>query len=228
MSAQIMTPTEFSKDIQRMLKRVEARTGGNTSVTNTLIPEMRTIGKMLKTKHGKSMRQHRSPSGKPWEKLYSAPGPRVGDVAGMILDGRSVWAEIESSKQKKNAKAYRKEYGPPLRPMNALKRGGKEKFGVKPTKTLYDLLFTNVNTKQKGGGKRVFYYGPSWLSYGFRKSTAWVEDLQFGRAAKGKGNRKYTGKLPPREIVGLTGGMKRFMEAQIVKGFMRLLRKDKV
>ena len=230
MSAQSMTPAEFSKDMQRMIKRVEAKTAGNNA-RDTLMPEMRTIGKMLKDKHRKAIKQHRSTSGKPWEKLYSAPTPRVGDSSGMIFSsGKVVHSKIKitKGKQKKSALAYRKRFGPPTRGMNALHRGGKEKFGVKPTRTIMDILVKNVNAKRQSSGSRGWWYGPSWFRYGFTRSTKWVEDLQYGRSAIGAGKSKVTGELPPREIVGLTGGMKRLMEAQIAKGFMRLLRKDKV
>jgi len=230
MSAQSMTPAEFSKDMQRMIKRVEAKTAGNNA-RDTLMPEMRTIGKMLKDKHKKAIKQHRSVGGKPWEKLYSAPTPRVGDSSGMIFSsGKVVHSKIKitKGKQKKPALAYRKRFGPPTRPMNALQRGGKEKFGVKPTKKILDILSNKVTEGRQSSGSRGWYYGPSWFRYGFTKSTKWIEDLQYGRSATGTGKSRVTGKLPAREIVGLTGGMKRYIESQITKGFMRLLRKDKV
>jgi len=227
-----MTPAQADKWLKDVLKQVSRNGKG-------LIPEFRTVGKMLKRKHAGFLKSHKGPDRKAWAKTYSKPLPKVGEVAPtLVRDGEIIPPhKIRSSREKRYAKAFREKYGPPPKGKPALHRGGKRAYALSPTKWIMTALVTNVLAREKTiakklgearipHGKSALQYGPNWLAYGFSPSMQWVTNLQYGgRFGGGKRRKEGAPKIPPRMVVGLTGGMQRFIVAQVAKGWRRILAK---
>ena len=152
-----------------------------------LVSPFRTIGKYLRKKAVKNVRQSRDNRGVQWEKTYSEPLEKVRhkDPVPMLLsNGQVVTQKIKTRKGKQARKRFRQKYGPPLRKLRAIHRGGK--FATQ--KRIADFLNTPG---------RSIRFGKWAFEFGFTPGTRWVEKLQFGGTYKG-------GMVPKRTILGLT------------------------
>lgn len=171
--------------IDQARRRIE---GLSKSIDNFgLTPPFRKIGKYLRKKSVSNVRKGRSPRGIKWQDTFFKPLEKVGhkDPVEMIVGHNKVITQkIRSKKGKKARKKFREKFGPPLKKMKALHRGGK--FSTK--KRIAEFLNTPG---------RALRFGKWEFEYGFTPGTRWIEQLQFGGVYKG-------GKVPKRTILELT------------------------
>ena len=161
-----------------------------------LVSPFRTIGKRLRKDFVRSVRKATNPDGTPWEKTTPKPLAKIGEEAKMITDkGKVIRQKIRSKKGKRAAKKYRTKYGPPLRKLKAIHRGGK--FGTKRTIAAF------LNTPG-----RAIRFGKWKFEYGYTPGTKWVEKLQFGGSINGK-------RVPKRTIMELTPRQRVFISETI-------------
>ena len=207
---------------------------------------MQHLGKYLRTQHRDRLKKHVGPDGQPWKPTFSAPRPRVGEVAPMIVGpgplpeigpkqklqsartGRYpavVTARIKSAAGKARAVAFRQRYGPPFKPEKALIRtAGKHKA----TK-IRDFL-----TKPSSGSVRVSATG---LEYGYTPGMKWIESLHGGgqyrdgskRSAFRSIIRRFRGaaRVPARPIVGLSAENKRYIETYLADRYAEYAAKER-
>jgi len=150
------------------------------------IPAWKKIGAYLKKQHRIRLRGHKGPDGRAWKKQWTKLAPRIGDEAPILLDdGRVIYQKIKTGKGKKQARDFRKKYGPPLKQEQALVRTT-GKFRVR---TILDFLVT----KATGRSIRISKHK---MEYGYTPGTRWIEKLQNGGSYRGQA-------LPRREIVGM-------------------------
>jgi len=173
----------------------------------------RKIAAYLKRTHRKRLRGQRTPSGMAWKRTFVPDMPQVGDTAFMLLeDGTTVRETIKTRSGLRKAKAWRKKFGPPVKPQKAIVRtAGKKRFRARK---VFDFLVTNaLSTARTKRARRAaglstnsaLSYSPSHLYYGYTPGTKWIERLQFGGEFKG-------GTVPPREMIGLNNNDINFIE----------------
>lgn len=161
-----------------------------------LTSPFRTIGKYLKKRFVKNIRASKDPWGNKWEKTFKEPLAKVGQEAWMITSsGQTIQQKITSKSGKAANKRFRKKYGPPLKRLKAMHRGGKDATQKK--------IASFLNTP----GKALRF--SKWkLDYGFTPGTSWVEKQQFSGTYRGK-------KIPKRVMLSLVPKDKRFIDKTI-------------
>jgi len=176
--AMVMTEETFLK----WARKVEGRLP-----TWGWIPAWKKVGRYLKDQHKARLKAHKGPDGRSWKKRYSKPAPKVGDVVPIILDsGRVVTQRLKTRRGVRRAKAFRKRFGPPMKPQKALVRTS----GQDKARTILDFL-----TKRATG--RSIRISQHKMEYGYTPGTQWIEKLYHGRGT-------YLKKpIPARPIVGM-------------------------
>jgi len=165
-----------------------------------LTSPFRTIGKRLRKDAVTNVQKRRAPDGTPWEKTTPLPAAKIGGHAKILTSsGAEFWSRIDSRAQKRAARSYRKEYGPPSRRQFAIHRGGKN-----ATKRIIVPFLKSVGRSQR--------FSKWKFDYGYTPGTTWIEKLQFGGTFVGK-------RVPKRTILELTPTQRIFI-AQTIGNFV--------
>lgn len=179
------------------------------------IYEHKKIGTYLIGRHRERIRGHVGPLGRPWTPIHSKPGPKVGDIVPMLFEdkgGLIIPQQIRSVRGKRRAVAFRRRFGPAVRPAHAIVRTRKV-IGAKKTRWIRNFLLT------RGRSMRIT---KTSLMYGFTPGTRWIEDLQFGGSSKRYGGAR----IPPRPVVGLNEADLEFIENMYADGAQKRALKE--
>ena len=126
----------------------------------------------------------------------------------MIIEPRGrervVIQEIRSTRGKRRAVAFRKKFGPALKPLPALVR----KSGKQKARRILDFL---TGAGFRGRAARM---GKTFLHYGYTPGSRWIEKLQFGGMYR-------RGIVPPREIVGMNQRDIKHIENIYADGYLK-------
>lgn len=208
---------------------------------------MQRIGRYLREQHRDRLKRHVTPDGTPWAPTWSAPRPRVGEVAPMVVGpgpvpvigpkdklpsartGRYpavITARITNAAGRARAVAFRQRYGPPFKPEKALIRTA----GKRKAKKIRDFL-----TRAGSGCIRLT---ATSIEYGYTKGTKWIEALHGGgkyregskRSAFRSLIRRFRGAapVPARPIVGLNPENVNWILGYLADRYVEYARKEGV